>query len=568
MNKYRWLNAVLWLSFLLFWGCATPSSPTGGPPDKEGPKIVETEPKTGTTNFSGRSITLHFSEFVSRSSLRPAIVVEPDIGINYKLDWGRKSASLVFEDDIPDLTTLIITVGTDFKDMNSNKMAEPYKVAVSTGPEIDKGKLFGRVINAKTGKGDEGQRILLYRVPVDLSERANYIASTDTSGKFQFDYLRQGKYKAFWVDDRNRNKIWDQQQERAQPFNQEFVQLAKAEGDSLGAVDSTRIDSTGIDSIGTDSTKAVVSDSLGVVYYTAVDTTAPRLDGVGLFSSRRLRMRFSENIELSDSVKINITDTTGTLQGGAYPLYIEPDQPFVLFAHSEDALNPDSSYSIDLKGITDQSGNPVEKFTQAFTGSAQEDTTQQRIVKRNNLSGYYPTDPIEVTYAGPIQDPVIRDSLRIVEGDSLIKKWPNVETKRNVLRILPRDTWKGGTQYEVRVWDPIIGDYRKFQPKIWHDSQMGTLHAMLKDSTIKNVRLRVENGESEVYRDTVFTGEVEIANLPPLNYKVTAYQDLNSNGKWDFGQVSPFVKPEPYFIQTQVPVKEGLTGDLTIVFPN
>jgi len=554
VNKYRWFNAVVGFFLLLGGGCATPSSPTGGPPDKQGPKIVETDPQTGTTNFSGRSITLHFSEFVNRSSLRPAIVVEPNIGINYKLDWGRKSVKIVFQRDIPDLTTLIITVGTDFKDTNGNGMDKPYKVAVSTGPDIDKGKLYGKAINAKTGKGEKGQQILLYRVPVDLSKKANYIASTDTSGTFQFSYLRQGKYKAFWVEDRNRNKIWDQKQERAQPFNQEFVQLSKVGGDSMG------MDSTGVDSVAT--------DSLGIVYYTTVDTTRPKLDGVGLFSSQRLRMRFSENIQLSDSIKMTITDTTGSIVGTAYPLYIEPDQPFVLFAHSEKALSSSSTYSIDLQGITDESGNKVKKFSQTFTGSSQKDTTQQRIIKRNNLSGYYPDDPIEITYAKPIENSVIKDSLKIVEGKKLIEKWPDIKIQHNIFRIFPGNKWKDGIQYEVRVWDPVISGYRKFDPKIWSDSQMGVLHAILQDSTAKNVRLHIENEESEIIRDTVFTGEVEISKLPPLQYKVVAYQDQNSNGSWDFGQISPFKKPEPYFIQNKVPVKSGMTGDLTIIFHN
>lgn len=539
MKIYSWFSTVLWLSILIGGGCATPSSPTGGPPDKEGPKIVKTEPKTGTVNFSGQSITLHFSEFVNRSSLRPAIVVEPNIGIDYKIDWGRKSAKVVFKRAIPDLTTLIITVGTDFKDVNGNAMAKPYKVAVSTGPEIDKGKLFGRVINANTAKGGEGQRVLLYRTPVDLSEKANYIASTDTSGSFQFSYLREGKYRAFWVDDRNRNKIWDQKLERAQPFSKEFIQLSKAG-----------------------------SDSIGTVFITSIDTTRPRLEGVGLFSSHRLRMRFSENIELTDSTAVTVTDTTGSVVGDANPLYILPDQPFVMFAHSQKALIPSSSYSLNIHGIVDQSGNELEKTNQVFTGSAQQDTTKQRIIKRNNLSGYYPKDSISVTYAKPIDESAIRDSLKVVEGTELFKKWPNVKIHHNILSIFPQDSWKDGVQYEVRVWDPKVDNYRKFQPQIWHNSKMGKIHAILQDSTAQNIRIHVENKEMDITRDTVFAGEVEISKLPPLNYKVIAYQDQNSNGKWDYGQVSPFVKPEPYFIQTNVPVKEGLTGDLTILFQN
>ncbi|HEX6982145.1 MAG TPA: Ig-like domain-containing protein [Balneolaceae bacterium] len=519
--------------------CATPSSPTGGPPDEEGPIIVETDPETGTVNFSGESIVLHLNEWVNRGSLTQAIIVEPDIGIGYELDWGRRSVAIEFDQAIPDSTTLIVSVGTELTDQNGNKMVSPVKVAVSTGPEIDEGKVVGRVVNAETGEGDEGHRILLYHAPVDLSQKADYITSTDTSGVFEFSYLREGKYKAFWVEDRNRNKIWERDSERAQLFSQEFITLTESD-----------------------------ADTLGTVYITPVDTTQPVLQGVGLFSSQRLRMRFSEDIQFTDSTEITVTDTLGNFYSEAYPLYIPPEEPYILFAHSEEPLLQTSAYALELEGIVDEFGNPLKEVSQTFVGSAQEDTTQQRIIMRNNLNGYYPADPVEVTYAKPIDDPAIVDSLKIVKGNELIEDWPNVEVERNVLRISPNPRWQEGLDYEIRVWDPVIGDYRKFSPDVWYASQLGALNIMAADSTIQNIHLRIENKESGIVRDTVFSGQVEIEKLPPLTYTVTAYRDQNENGEWDFGQVAPYVKPEPYFIQTNVQVQPSMTGDLTITFRN
>ena len=284
------------------YSCATPSSPTGGPPDREGPKIVSTEPETGTTNFSKREIIFHFSEFVNRGSITNEITVEPDVGIDYSLDWGRKSLSIEFESALPELTTLIVTIGTGLSDTNGNKLAAPKKVAVSTGPEIDQGELQGRILDAQTGEGNEGNKILLYRSPVNLEERANYTAETDTAGIFQFSYLRQGSYKVFWVDDRNRNRIWEPDRERAQPFSREFIELEKAE-----------------------------SDTLSTLYVANSDTSEAALQGVGLFSSRRLRMRFSENIIATDSMRISISDSLGNSYSDAYPLYRLPDENYVLF---------------------------------------------------------------------------------------------------------------------------------------------------------------------------------------------------------------------------------------------
>ncbi|WP_171032809.1 Ig-like domain-containing protein [Fodinibius saliphilus] len=536
MKLYSWISVAI-LGILFVVGCATPSSPTGGPPDKEGPKIIKTEPQTGTTNFTGQEIILHFSEFVDRASLEQAIILEPDVGLSFDLDWGRKSVAVEFDRAIPDSTTLIVTVGTDFKDVNNNKLAAPKKVAVSTGDEIDDGKLTGRVLNAQTGNGAEGDRILLYREPVDLSQKANYIAETDTGGTFNFSYLSEGRYKAFWVDDRNRNKIWDRQNERTQPFKDEFVELE--DGDT---------------------------DTLGTIYKTPVDTTKPSLQGIGLFSSQRLRMRFSENVVLTDSINVLITDTTGNVQSDAYPLYVQPGERFVMFAYSTEDLVESGNYRIDISGLVDEFGNPLSKVEQHFTGSAQEDTTRQRIIERNSVSGYYPEDPFTITYAKPIEGSLLRDSLKVVEGDSLVERWPNVKMDKNKFSILPGKQWKDGVTYEVRLWDPAIEDYRKFSPEIWHSSRMGALNALVEDSTVSNVRLEIINDEAEFYRDTVFSDSIEIKQLPPLKYTVIAYEDLNDNGNWDFGRVDPFKAPEPYFIQKDVPVEKAMTGELTIIF--
>ena len=523
---------------LVVYSCATPTTPTGGPPDKEGPRIINTEPKTGTTNFSGRSITLHFSEFVDRSSLRQAITIEPDIGISYQVDWGRKSTTIEFDQSIPDSTTLILTIGTELTDTRNNGMPSPQKVAVSTGDEIDEGEILGTIIDSQTGEGSEGNRVLLYREPYDISQKADYTASTDTSGQFQFSYLPEGKFKIFWVDDRNRNKIWDAGQERAQPFRQEFITLGKGE-----------------------------VDTLGTLYATSVDTTQPVLQGVGLFSSQRLRMRFSEDITLGSNANIVITDSLDNNYSEAFPLYIQPGEPYILFAHSEDSLRPESSYSLTTAGIFDESENAVVEYPDTFTGSAQEDTTRQRIIKRNTTTGYYPTEPFEITYANLITDDAIRDSLKVIEGDSLIENWPTIDIQRNLLRINPQKEWKDGVEYEVRVWDPSVEDYRKFNPRVWHESQFGALNVMMEDSTLNNLQLRIVNEESNFVQDTSFAEQIEINNLPPLRYKLTIYHDKNSNGRWDYGQVNPFTVPEPYYIRKRISVEKGLTGDLTIEFP-
>lgn len=539
---------ILRISLILFaasiaYSCATPSAPTGGPRDEEGPEIIRTEPETGTVNFDGDKIVLHFSEFVERRSLTEALTVEPDVGLVYGLDWGRKSVAIEFDNELPDLTTLIVTVGSDFSDLNSNNLASPYKVAVSTGPEIDEGKLTGNVLDARTGDGAEAQRVLLYRTPADFSQPANYIGETDTSGTVNFSYLRQGEYKAFWVDDRNRNKIWEPEQERAQPFGKETVTLEKAG-----------------------------SDTLGTIYIADSDTSLPKLQGVGLFSSRRMRLRFSENVQINDSTRMGVRDTLGNSYSGAFPLYVSPSEQYVLFAQSEKDLEPEQSYQLVVRNIEDAAGNIQPETDYALTGSAQEDTTAQRIVGTSPYDGIFPEEEVEVTYAAPIRNAAVRDSIKVVQGDSLIESWPHLKIEQNKVRILPDGRWKEGLNYELRVWNPISERHQPITPTILYESDLGALNVMFADTAnaaaSRETRLLLSNEEGKVIADTSFTHSVEIQNLAPVPHQLILYQDLNENGTWDAGTVTPYRKPEPYYIRNDVPVQRGFTSDLTVEFEN
>ncbi len=521
--------------------CATPISPTGGPPDETPPQILFTQPETGTTNFNDDAVIFHFDDFVNRGSFENALRVEPSFGLNYELDWGRNSVAIEFEDELPDSTTFILTVGTNFSDLNGNSLKAPEKVAVSTGPEIDDGKIIGKVLDARTGESRKGQRILLYRLPANLDEPANYIAETDTSGFVRFSYLREGDYLAFWVDDRNRNGIWDEQAERAQPFAQKSISLEEAGADTLGTL--------------------FIADS---------DTSRPALRGIGLFSQRRLRLRFSENIVITDSTNITVTDTLGNFYGDVYPLYIVPDQRYILFAQSEQNLNEAQAYSLKIQNIADETGNVSPLLAQNFTGSSQADTTAQRIIYAGREEGIYPREGVEVTYSKPISDPAIRDSVIVVTADTAYTEWENLRIEQNNLWVMPRDEWEEGTEYEIRVWNPVQQDYRKIQPNIWFESDLGALNVTFANTASafanRPTQLLLKTQSGRVAVDTFFIGAISVNELAPVTYQLILYQDLNGNGEWDSGQVQPYQAPEPYFIRNEIPVEPGFTAELMVNF--
>lgn len=518
--------------------CATPIAPTGGPADKEGPKLEYTLPETGTTNFKKRTFVFQFNEFISRSSVQSAITVEPDLGIDYDVSWRRKTMTIEFDEPFPDSTTVILKLGTELSDTRGNKMERPITLAISTGDEIDEGEIMGRIRMANDGTGAGDRRVLLYRQPFDLNRKASYEAQTDTGGVFRFSYLAEGRYKAMLVDDRNRNKIWDRGNESAYPFFDETITLEK-QG----------------------------KDTLDVIYTTQVDSIAPTLQGVGLFSTNRMRLRFSENIVIQREAVLTVQDSSGENYTSAYPLYISPKEPFVAFAQSEQPLLENEEYILRLSGFTDESGNPLQTKEMSFTGTSQEDTTQQRIISANGKNGLLQDEIFRVTYAAPISEPEITDSSVVIEGQVDFENWPEVQTNRNELRVAPQGEWIEGVDYQFLVWNPRSQRRTLYEPEVWDSTEYGEIEINLQNvdsADIHYVQLLSPGGEERVF--TQFGQSTIISNLPPLSYSLILFRDENGNEKWDRGTVVPFQAPEHYYVQRNLKVQEGFTSEVNITF--
>ena len=140
-------------------------------------------------------------------------------------------------------------------------------IAFSTGDQIDKGGLIGKVLNAETGKGLEGKEVFLFPNTYDVQKKALYRTETDTGGTFRFNYVRETDYSIVHFEDRNRNKIWDFSLESAHAFNTRSVNVQNG-----------------------------VIDTLASIYIMEADTMRPEVLGVGLLSNSRLRIRFPRHL--------------------------------------------------------------------------------------------------------------------------------------------------------------------------------------------------------------------------------------------------------------------------------
>ncbi len=540
MSIYR-LKVLLSFALLaiLFGQCATPTQPTGGPRDTTPPEVVETEPATGTTNFDQDQIRFEFSKYIDRNSFQDAFRMEPDVNLDYEISWRRRRATVEFNDPLPDTTTFIFTIGTDLQDTRNNNIAGPYQLALSTGPDIDQGRITATVRDAQTGEGLMGERVVLYRHPADLEESANYVGEADSAGVVRFNYLREGRYKAFWLDDRNRNRRWDREREDAQPFQADTLEL-----DFAGELDA------------------------GTVFVTSEDTIPPVLQAVGMLSEVRMRLRFSKDVDFAQDAILSISHEDETFAADAIPLYVDGDNPNILLAESLNPLPDDQSYGIEMQGIEDLAGNAAESSVELFPGSDEADTTFARYVGQDTRHGIASDMPLIFRYAKLLdQTPEVLDSLTVIESQTTHESWPYAEVHDNLLYVYPEDEWQQGEDYEVRIWDDEILERRSIVPDILYEDQLGGLEVMIEepvsDTTRYHLTLEDEMGVTE--RSETFTGDqFDVLRLPTGNYRLRVFEIRNDSQKWDPGSVDPYRPPARFFIQQDIPVERGLTGQVYV----
>lgn len=525
------------ISVFILNGCASPGSPTGGPKDEEPPQITATYPESGTTNFEGDEIVFEFSEFVTRQSMNSALRIEPNLGIDYELDWGRKSVAVEFNQKLPENVTLVLTIGTDLEDQRGNAISQSKRVAVSTGDRIDNGGLIARIRNAQDGSPGYRNRVFLIDTARALNEQANYIGEADTAGVIDIGHLAPGTYHVMWVQDVNRNRKWEAERENAQPFRQEYVDIEQG-----------------------------VTDSLSTLFVHEEDTSKPRLQAIGVFSEQRLRLRFSKEIVLQPQTEFTLLDSNASRLATMYPLYKQKTQKNVLFGYLDENLEEDVNYQLKAESIGDASGNVTKQQNIEFTGSSQSDTTLQRLIEIKPEHPILFDDTLTAVYSNPIDEGAITDSLTIVENRER-KKWDRYELQQNRLRVLPDSLWSAETDYQVRFWQPQTNDYELHDLQVWDSTNVGSIEIRLPDTLDGKGELIAELTDKqygEFNYSRTFNDSLVIDGLPPVEYRLKVFRDENGDGEWNPGSIDPYKKPELLFIQNNVPVSENMSSDILV----
>jgi uncharacterized protein (DUF2141 family) len=197
--------------FGYIFGCATEGFPPGGPEDKTPPVVLRTVPEQGTLNVPRNvRVEFHFSEKIDSRSVARAVFISPNPGERVKIKTKGKRLIIEFQDSLIANVTYTITLGTEIRDMRNNRLPESYTLAFSTGDQLDRNEIEGRVYAEKP----EEVTVWAYFLPDTggvnpWRNEPHYITQCDARGKFHFTNLARRRYRLFAVRDRNKNRRLD-----------------------------------------------------------------------------------------------------------------------------------------------------------------------------------------------------------------------------------------------------------------------------------------------------------------------------------------------------------------------
>lgn len=520
---------------MILFGCANQLPPGGGEVDTIPPEIIETYPKDGTVNYKENYFEFTFSEYVDKRSFREAIFISPAVDGEMEVDWTGKTVTVSFPKGFKPNLTYVVNIGTDVVDLNNrNRMASSFNLTFSTGYEIDRRKISGKVFN----KDAEGTLIFGYIMNDDttnyLLSKPMYISQVGKDGKFQLNGLAAAKYRVFAVKDQIKDFIFQADQDM---IGIPFQDLTLAKSDSS-------------------------FDGLNFFLFKA-DTTKPRLMEALMTDERHILTKFSEEPDTSSirADNFRIVDSTSSLISNILYAYKSSNKKEEIVLVPEEKLNIESQLFLMAENFSDISGNRNDSDKVALTISDRADTTSIKIVKTDPLPNSK-IDFINSRIFIYFDDAFVKEKINgaIDLSDSSGNKIPiSISfTDDATLLLMPLIKLKPDNNYILKIDLNFFEDANGNKTDSVYQLKFSTLTGLEftglsgkienGDSTLILVLESVSNPDKKYYHKIKSNPNFSFERIEAGNYKLWAFEDKNQDGIYDFGWFAPFRFSEKFYV--------------------
>jgi hypothetical protein len=134
---------------ILCAACAQIEPPSGGPEDREAPRVVGTFPDSGAVRVTNAdSLVLQFSEPMNRRTVEESFFLSPPVEYRER-SWEKQTWILRLSQPLESGRTYVGLLGLGAKDRHGNGPKIPWSFAFSTGDSLDTGRVSGKVIGQR-----------------------------------------------------------------------------------------------------------------------------------------------------------------------------------------------------------------------------------------------------------------------------------------------------------------------------------------------------------------------------------------------------------------------------------
>ena len=542
-NIFNTKNLLLLLAAFLFSTCANQLPPGGGEVDKIPPEIVEIYPTNEMTNYNEDYFEIGFSEYVDKRSAQDAIFISPAIEGDKDYDWSGKYLRVYFP-KLRENTTYVITIGTDVVDYNNkNRMSQAYNFTFSTGNEIDRRVITGKVYDAKS----EDVMLFAYRIDPALRDKINdttgnplkhkpdYISQAGKNGDYKLMGLAAGTYRVFAVDDKYRDLLFQPEQDRIGfPFND----VVLSETDTLYA---------GLD-----------------FFLTSADTTAPRLISAVMTDAMHVLVNLSEEFDSTIIVKDNFHFIDSTSGKVTLPIYAYKGNTktteFVLVVPEK--FSASSNLFLIADTLKDRQGNIYQEDYTSVTINDLPDTSKPKLFKTIPVKGTKKADVLNQKFYFFFDDAFNRDIAKtgIAFTDTLgrgVKFNASFPDDASFV-VMPAQKLETQKDYIISI------DFSKFKDAAgnFYDSTYkyklktingldftGVTGTVSNAQLTKNPILVLEGtgSEKKTYKQPITKDNFSFERVEPGKYLLWCFYDTDSSGNYSYGSVNTFMPSEEFF---------------------
>lgn len=508
---------------ILMFSCANPVAPTGGEVDITPPKTLVIQPASGITNYEGNRIEFIFDEYIVYSSGLDKLLITPPMPEKPKISVKGKKLIINLPENLADNTTYNISLLGAVSDYNAGNSLNILKYVFSTGDFIDSASISGVVKNAYNNKTIDKITVGLYSVDdtsILINSKPMYLSQTNSSGNFKIENVKEGYYILAAIEDKNLNYLFDQSNEKISlPTNPIFI------------TNNTVLEQDLI--VFNNESKALINEY-------------KLLDNNGLYFSFNKEIEtISLNVKPyfeNDIVKMSTFNDTlfyywseDTLQNATFYFNLN-DESLDTLDINFSKNKRDSVLYLQFKQI------PINNDLVILSPLIIKNIDVDQIEIRDTLDNLY-----DFTYE------ISNDKL-ILKSNFLIDNSYSIKIKENTIQYF------NGKYNKIELFTEfgIIDQLNK-----------SNLLLSLNSSLNNNLILELLNKEKNRIKQFDITNKssLKIENLNEGTYYIRIYADLNNNNKWNTGNLSENIEPEPcLFYSPAIEIKANWDKDFTINF--